>query len=335
MTRILIVGPSWVGDMVMANSLFRVLSEHQPQARISVLAPSWSEPVLARMPEVSESVCMPVGHGSLGLGARYRLGRELREREFSQAIVIPGSLKSALVPWFARIPVRTGYLGEQRRGLLNDIRPLDKAVLPLNVQRYVALALPRSTAAPPALPYPKLRVSDEGVDSARNRLGLTDTRPVLGICPGAEYGPAKRWPVAHFASVAGDMLDRGWQVWLFGSGNDAKISAEINARCAGRCDDLAGRTDLGEAIDLMSQCRAVVSNDSGLMHVAAAVGCHVIALFGSSSDEFTPPLTERCDRLGLELDCRPCFKRECPLGHLDCLNRLAPEMVAEALDRVS
>ena len=330
--RCLVVGPAWVGDMVMAQSLFRTLGERSPGVSISVLAPAWTFPLLERMPEVAEAIEMPVGHGRLGLGERRRLGRSLRGRGFDHAIVLPGSWKSALVPWLARIPRRTGFVGEQRWGLLNDIRRLDEARLPLNVQRFVALGLPADAPAPDRFPRPELRIDPAARAAAAGRFGIDAGRPVLGLCPGAEYGPAKRWPAAHFAAVAAAQTRKGWQVLLFGSERERPITAEIDLASGGGCNDLAGKTRLGEAVDLMSLCDAVVSNDSGLMHVAAALGRRLVALYGSSSPAFTPPLGERCDILRLDLPCSPCFRRECPIGHLDCLEGIAPERVLALLE---
>ncbi|NKB64532.1 MAG: lipopolysaccharide heptosyltransferase II [Gammaproteobacteria bacterium] len=337
--RILIVGPSWVGDMVMAQNLFQLLKAEAKREKygleITVLAPGWSEPVLARMPQVSEVVTMPVGHRKLKLGTRYGLAKQLRKSDYHQAIVLPGSLKSALIPWFARIPLRTGFVGEQRWGLLNDIRKLVPEDLPLNVQRYLYLGLPAGRLSGDIFyqdnikspPKPFLVVDHGQVQTTLTKFSLIADKPVLALCPGAEYGPAKQWPAAHFAEVARAKIAEGWQVWLFGSNKDQPIAQEINQLSGNDCHDFSGKTTLGEAIDLMSMAKWVVTNDSGLMHVAAAVGCQAVAIYGSSSDEFTPPLTENCHRLSLDLDCRPCFKRTCPFGHTDCLNHLFPDRV--------
>ena len=336
--KILIVGPAWVGDMVMAQSLFKVLKRasesNQVDDEITVLAPAWSMPMLARMPQVAHGICLPLEHGELGLRVRYQLGRQLRSTRFDRAIVMPNSFKSALLPWFAKIPQRTGYLGEHRRGLLNDIRVLDRRVMPLNVQHFAALGM-RKEAAPPSLddiPKPVLVVEPAMMAETASRFALAIDAPIIALCPGAEYGPAKRWPVEHFAEVANRQLQLGWQVWLFGSKNDREIAARIDRLCHGRCANLCARTSLGEAVDLMALAKYAVTNDSGLMHIAAAVGCHVIAIYGSSSDAFTPPLTDKSDRLSLGLDCSPCFQRTCPLGHLNCLNELHPAEVLALLE---
>ena len=330
--NILVVGPSWVGDMVMAQSLFMTLQQLHPDCSIDVLAPAWSRPLLERMPEVNAAIDMSLGHGEFGFFARRSLGKDLRDNHYTQAIVLPNSWKSALVPFFANIPLRTGNVGEMRYGLLNDARKLDKQALPMTVQRFCALAYPADyPELPPETPVPKLMVTDKGIADACANHSLYSDAKVLVLCPGAEYGAAKRWPTVYYAQVATHWLEQGGQVWLFGSQKDQTVTAELNAHTQDRCTDLAGRTSLAEAIDLMSLADFVVSNDSGLMHVAASLQRPLVALYGSSDPGFTPPLNKQAHVLRLGLECSPCFKRECPLGHMDCLNKLAPEKVIAIL----
>jgi len=334
MSAVLIIAPSWVGDMVMAQSLFMTLKTQDPARAIDVLAPGWTLALLQRMPQVRDSIDMPLGHGELKLLTRYRLGAGLRDR-YQQVIVLPNSLKSALLPYWARIPLRTGFVGELRQWLLNDCRQLDKQRLSMTVQRFVSLALPDKATLPEPLPSPALVADNENGRAALQRLELDPTlKPVLALCPGAEFGAAKQWPEAYYAQVAQAWLARGWQVWLFGSANDEPVCAGINARAQGRCENLAGRTRLEDAIDLLAMASLVVSNDSGLMHTAAALQRPMVAIYGSSDPGFTPPLSEtaRVERLGLE--CSPCFQRECPLGHLNCLRQLPPERIIDAMQAV-
>lgn len=330
--KILIVGPAWVGDMMMAQSLFKLLKEQVADCQIDVLAPAWSLDLLACMPEVRSGIAMPLTHGQLGLGARFALGRRLRAESYTQAIVLPNSWKSALVPYFANIPTRTGYLGEARWGLLNDARKLDKTTLPMTVQRFVALGLPAHSALPPDCPTPALSVTPLQQQAVQEKFAVDGNNPkILALCPGAEYGPAKRWPASHFAEVARHKLSQGWQVWLFGSAKDQPIAEQINRENAGFCRDFTGQTTLGEAVSLLSLVHTVVSNDSGLMHVAAALNKKLLALYGSSDPGFTPPLSENSQILSLHLDCSPCFKRTCPLEHTRCLTGLLPEQVLERI----
>lgn len=329
---ILVIGPSWVGDMILAQSLFKVLKQRNPAVEIDVAAPAWTLPLLERMPEVRRGIPLPFRHGKLDLMQRIRIGRELRSNAYAQAILLTNSFKSAIVPFRANIPRRTGFLGEFRHGLLNDIRPLDEQRLPMTVQRFVALGLARDENLPDSLPRPALLASDAQAATALEKLGRKMPEvPVLGLCPGAEYGSAKRWPEAYYAAVAQWALDHGWEVWLFGSGKDAAVTAEINRNAGGRCLDLGGKTNLAEAIDLMSLTTAVVSNDSGLMHLAAALNKKLAAIYGSSDPGHTPPMSDRATIQYLGLECSPCFQRECPLGHLRCLRDISPEAVIRHL----
>ncbi|MFM4827010.1 lipopolysaccharide heptosyltransferase II [Aeromonas bivalvium] len=339
--KILVIGPSWVGDMVMSQSLYKAIKTNHPGCELHVMAPAWCGALLARMPEVDKAVPMPLGHGDFKLGERRRLGKQLAAEHYDQAIIQPNSLKSALIPWFARIPVRTGWKGEHRFGLLNDLRS-NKSAFPLMVEAYLALAYPKaqmkSRADIPAIPHPALNVDLINQSKALERLGLDIARPVLVLCPGAEFGPAKRWPERHYAAVAQIRLDEGWQVWIFGSGKDVEVAnqirASLNPRSQGHCHVLAGKTSLHEAIDLMALARQVISNDSGLMHIAAALNRPLIGVYGSTSPLYTPPLADRVEIVHTDIECRPCFKRTCKFGHLKCLNDLLPEQVIEAGKRL-
>jgi heptosyltransferase-2 len=331
MNRVLVVGPSWVGDTVLAQPLLQRLRRNVPGSVVDVLAPPWTAPLLRRMPEVSDVIENPFRHGELKLLARRRLGLDLRTRGYDTAIVLPNSLKSALPAFFAGIPTRIGYRGEMRRGLLNDVRDLDEKRLPTLAERFAALAQPPHAELERPLPRPRLEVDRTNRAALLDRLGLHTEPPVVAFCPGAEYGPAKRWPPAHFAALADRLTGAGAQVWLFGSPNDAAVGEEIASAAAPGVRNLCGHTSLADAIDLLSLAVLAVSNDSGLMHVAAALDLPLIALYGSSSPGYTPPLSDDAAVLSLRLECSPCFKRECPLGHLRCLRDLSPQQVYDAI----
>lgn len=331
--KILIVGPSWVGDMVMAQSLFKQLKRQNPQVIIDVLAPDWSRALLERMPEVNQGLSMPLTHGQLELKTRYRIGIELRNNGYQQAIILPNSFKSALVPFWAKIPKRTGWNRELRSILLNDSRRLHKTRLPLMAERFLALALPKNAQMPSDWPRPNLEIAYDRLNQVREQYGLQyDQSPILALCPGAEFGPAKRWPPVYYAEVANDFINRGWQVWLFGSPKDSETAAEIQELTEHRSRDLTGRTSLASAIDLLSLANLVISNDSGLMHVAAALQRPQIVVYGSTDPGFTPPLNDKVKILKVGVPCSPCFKRECPLTEhkLKCLTELKPQQVLQA-----
>ena len=336
--KFLVIGPSWVGDMVMAQALFIRLKQNHPDSDITVMAPEWAMPVLARMPEVSDSKSLSLSHGELGLLKRRRIGRSLQGQGFTTAIVLPNSFKSALIPYHANIPKRVGWRGEWRVPLLNDCRKLDKEKFPLMVQRFAALAEPESEQPLLNIKPPKFHVDDELTSFSLNKYSLNLDQPIIAICPGAEFGEAKQWPAEHFAKFSNMRLASGAQIWLFGSTNDSeisnKIASQIDEGYSHRFKNLAGLTNLAEAIDLISFAQACVSNDSGLMHVAAALNVPVIAIYGSTSPEFTPPLAEKVELLTTEIDCRPCFQRKCPLGHLRCLKDIQPTLVSQSVNRL-
>ncbi len=334
MKKILVIGPSWVGDTMLMQPMLLRLRQRHPESRIDVLAPAWVSSLLRAIPEVHEVIINPFPHGALQLFARYLFGKKLRVEQYDQAIVLPNSLKSALVPYFARIPLRTGFVGEMRYGLLNDARKLSKATLPLMVERFAQLAEGAQGEIPRPLANPRLEVSADQRDAALNKLGLSMDKPVAIFCPGAEYGPAKRWPVPYFAEIAQRLQKHGFAIWLVGSAKDRDIADKIVAMGNRACRNLCGNTDLDDVIALLSCAELVISNDSGLMHLAAALDRPMLALFGSSSPQFTPPLSPKAEVLKLDMKCSPCFKRECPLGHFNCMMKLTPDLVWQKIEKM-
>ena len=332
MTRILVVAPSWVGDALLSQPLLTRLKQQSPQSRIDILAPGWALPIFRRMPEVGETLESPFAHGELALGKRWRLARSLRANGYDRAYVLPNSLKSALVPMFAGIPERIGFLGEWRQRLLTDARRLDERALPLMVERFAWLADRADAALTRPVPRPQLRVTEAESAQLRQRLGLSAGGRVACFCPGAEYGPAKRWPTQYFGDLAQRLSAEAYAVWLVGSAKERDIGDAISGNCASAVN-LCGRTTLDDAVVLLSCADLVVSNDSGLMHVAAALDRQMIALYGSSSPYFTPPLSGRAHVVKHEVPCSPCFQRVCPLKHFDCMMKLAPSRVLDEIHR--
>lgn len=342
--RILVIAPSWVGDMMMSHSLYQQLKQNYPNCEIDVMAPDWCRPLLARMPEVRKAISMPIGHGSFALCKRYELGKHL-QNQYDLAIVLPNSLKSAFIPLFAKIPQRRGWKGEMRYGFLNDLRA-NKQDYPLMVQRYVALAFEKN--AVPAtdklpLPYPYLQVDAAQIAQTKTQfakqLAYAEDRPAIGFCPGAEFGPAKRYPHYHYAKVAEKLIEQGYSVRLFGSNKDEAVGEQIRAALPEPlqryCLNLAGQTVLNQAVDLIADCVAVVSNDSGLMHIAAALNRPLVALYGPTSPQYTPPLSKNAVIIRLiEGGLIKIRKGEAAEGYHQSLIDIAPEMVLEKLQEL-
>lgn len=319
MPRILIVAPNWIGDALMAQPLLARLRSRARGAQIDVLAPEWVAPVARRMAEVEDVIAVPLRHKALQLGSRWRIARALKARGYDEAIVLPNSWKSALLPFFAGIPVRTGYVGEARYGLLNNIH---KDAAPGMAVHYARLSGPPGTQAEEALPEPRLRVTAQEIEAARRRFGIHG--PYGVFCPGAEYGPAKRWP--YFRELSARL--EGQSV-ILGSANDREAAQGILGR------NLVGETSLDEAIAVIAGADYVVTNDSGLMHIAAALGRPQVALFGSSSPKHTPPLSAAARVIWLGVECSPCFERECPLGHFRCMREMTVETVLQEIHNLA
>ncbi len=343
--NILIIAPSWVGDMMMSHSLYQTLKQQYPDCQIDVLAPNWCKPLLVRMPEVRKALTMPIGHGAFSLGERYKIGKSLRN-QYDLAIVLPNSLKSAFIPLFAKIPVRRGWKGESRYFFLNDLRS-NKNDYPMMVQRYVALGYEKGnipTAQDLPIPTPYLTVDESAVQKTKEiftaQFALAENRPAIGFCPGAEFGPAKRWPHYHYAKLAERLIEQGYSIRLFGSNKDVEVGEQIRLSLPESlqryCANLAGQTALNQAVDLIADCTAMVTNDSGLMHIAAAVGRPLVAVYGPTSPQYTPPLSDKAVIIRLIKGGLIKIRKgaDSAEGYHQSLIDITPEMVMEKLTQL-
>ena len=328
--RTLVISPNWIGDAVMAEPLLQLLRRQQPQRAIDVLAPAWVAPVWRAMAAVDTVIEAPFRHGALQLAERWAFAGQLRERGYADAYVLPNTLKFALIPWLAGIPQRVGYRGEMRYGLLNVMHHNDKKAPRAMVAFYAALAAAPSAAYAPVsdLPKPVLSVTATQISSVMAENGLRDNAPVVIFAPGSEFGSAKRWPTGHFAALAA-LIHRAQpkaQIVLLGSAKDRAVCEEIVAS-APAVVNLAGVTSLTQAIALIAQSQAVVSNDSGLLHIASALNRPLVAIYGPTDPDHAPPFSDVAASISLRLACAPCRQRECPLGHHDCMQKITAEMV--------
>lgn len=330
--KILVVGPSWLGDMVMAQALFKHLKLINNNIQIDVTAPSWSFPLLERMPEVTSGIELNFAHGEWSLEKRYQFGKSLRKNNYTSAIILPNSWKSALVPWFAKITKRIGWFGEIRLCLINDIRYLKKAVYPKMVERYVALAYPANYQLPDKLLRPELIVDNKNLEQLKSKFNINadnsnktfnNKLPIIALSLGAAFGEAKCWPEEYFIELAYTAArDNKFNVWILGTKKDLIINNDIQ-----NIINFSGKTNLLETIDLLSLADIVVCNDSGLMHIAASLNKKIIAIYGATSEEFTPPLADNVKIINKKLSCSPCFSRVCPLKHHNCMRQITVEEI--------
>lgn len=325
--KILVIAPSWVGDMVMSQTLFKALKKcYADKLQLDIVANSWASGILGRMPEVDNIIDNPFGHGELAVFKRLALAVKLRKIRYNQVFILPNSLKSAIIPFFAGIPLRTGFVGEMRYGLINNAYKLNKIRLPRMIDRFCALA--NSGNLPQIIDNPSLSIDARNQEFLAEKFNIDRNKPVIAFCPAAEYGPAKRWPPEYFAQLAG-LLKEDIQVLILGSKNDNLIAKDILQKFVGTAKiiNLCGETSLTDTADILALSNCVITNDSGLMHIACAVGAEVIAIYGSSSPDFTPPLSSNADITKIILDCAPCFQRTCRFGHYNCLRLVTPGIV--------
>ncbi len=331
--KVLVIAPSWLGDLIMSHSLYQILKRREPSCQLTLYAPAYQKPIIERMQEVDDFIENPFPHGQFDLKRRFNEGRKLARKNFDLALVLPNSLKSALIPFFAGIKLRRGFKGESRYLILNDLRT-NKRDFPRMVERYAALAYSRSevkTAADlPPIPNPVLQALPPA-PTLLERLRLSTDRPLLALGCGANYGPAKLWPVEYFAKVCSLWIARGGAVLGLGTAKDGPtvkaIAALLNEDARPYFYDVAGQTSLTEALDLTALCKAAVCNDSGMMHTVAALGLPQCAIFGSTSTGYTPPLSDKAVCLEATTPCHPCFERTCRFNTYECLKSIRPEQV--------
>ena len=334
--KILVVGPSWVGDSVMAQTLYKRIKKELPSSQIDVMSPHWSLSLLERMPEVCKKIVSPFSHGETKLFERYKLGQGLKKENYDRAIILTNSLKSSLIPYFARIGVRTGWLGEFRYGLINDIRSSKKLKKSLMVEKFAALSLYEENYSIENLTFPELEINFANQRNFLEEFSIDYSKNTMAICPGAEFGPSKRWPAEYYAEIAKFYVNKGWNVLCIGSKNDEDIGIEIgslnNLGCNESFINLIGKTSLQDAIDILAFTEKVVTNDSGLMHIAAAVKTPLVALYGPSSPEYTPPLISKKKILRKTQGYEKVRYGSNEKGYHQSLLDIKPEEVLDALE---
>lgn len=342
--NILIISPSWVGDFIIAQSLLIKLKTNCPHSKITVFAGSWAKELAARMPQIDDFIVNPFEHGQIKIKERYSLAQKLKRLNFTHAYILPLSYKSSLVPFFAKIPNRIGFVGEFRYYLLNQIFKLDKKALPKMVDRFVALA--NGGRIDNSLQYPNLVINQDNRKLLMEKFNISTN--AIFLCPAVEYGPSKQWPWSHFADLAILLIKSGYSVVLLGSKKDITLGEKIiqsinndgipNDSPVTQLHNLIGKTSLTDVIDLLSIAKAVVANDSGLLHLAAATFSNsnnknqkIIALYGSIPPSIAPALYINTQIVYLGLECSPCGSRTCKFGHYNCMKEILPKNIADLI----
>jgi heptosyltransferase II len=341
MQRILIIAPNWIGDAVMSQPLLAQLKISYPNSQIDVLASPWVAPIYRACTEVHQVIEGKLEHKQLQWGLRKQLAKHFQAMQYHMCFVLPNSFKSALIPWLANIPVRVGYRGELRLGLINfSLKNPSKQNRPPMVEHYLALGtavIRKDHISSKSSITPKLNVSASALQAVEIKLvkAAIDRHAIYVFCPGAEYGPTKRWPSEYFGKLAQSLIadNQNAQIILLGSKSDRVLAENIQMRAHNptHIHNWCGDTSLDEAIALIGLSKAMVSNDSGLMHIGAALKTPQVAIFGSSDPKHTPPLSDKAKIIWLNMSCSPCHKRECPLGHMKCLKDISPEQIFQSI----
>jgi heptosyltransferase II len=326
MQKILIIAPNWIGDFVISNSLLRSLKWLYPDCQIDVLANNIIADLANCMSEITTVHRSNFVHGKLSLWQRYRWSKTLGSLKYSHAYILPNSLKSALIPWFASIPIRIGYLGEWRYLMLNNI------CKPSYYTRLVDKLNALAGCAPASLLLPRLLPDIQMKCDVLHKFNLNTHKSIIAICPGAEYGIAKQWPAVHHAALIKRLTSLGLQIWLIGAPTDMKIVNDIMQLCLSHENiyNLCGKTSITEATSLLSYSAVVISNDSGLLHVASALDMPVVGIYGSTSSMVAPPLAINATIISTDIECSPCNQRTCRYQHYRCLYDITVTQVFDA-----
>lgn len=322
--NILIIGPAWIGDMIMSQALYKLLKQQDPDVQIDVMGPGWSLPIVARMPEVRQGLELPMGHGQFSLRSRWRLGRSFRGK-YDRVIVLPRTFKTAFIAWATGAKHRVGFKGELRSWMLTfSFKRPDVST----AERYLSLANGR---VPASIPVPLLVTDPAAGQALLQDLSASKNKSYIAVAPGAEFGTAKRWPVRHYAALVDLLAAKGIGVVVLGSAADSEVGEELAALAKSPVLNACGKTTLANVVDLISACAGVVANDSGLMHMSAAIGLPLVAVYGSTSPKLAFPLSEKSAIEILDLECMPCAARHCPLEHHNCMEQLPPQQIFDRL----
>ncbi len=335
--RLLVRATNWIGDAVMTTPAVRAIRENFPRAEISLLAKPWVVPVFQNSPHVDRIVVYEAKGRHRGTGGRLRLARDLRRHRFDAAILLQNAIEAALITWLAGIPLRVGFDTDGRRLLLTHPVHRTRQVKTIHqTGYYLAMLAGAGLHIGSAELFLQLGADDRR--RAARRLAQWDiskNKKLIGINPSATFGPTKQWFPERFAALA-DRLQATYDavVAIFGGPGDRVLGDRIAAAMRRPPIDLCGRTGLGEAMALIAACHLFITNDSGLMHVAAALDVPLVAIFGSTNPVTTGPFSTNSRVVKSAVDCAPCLKPQCPLGHMNCMRDITVDMVFAAAEEM-
>ena len=312
--KLLIIPQNWLGDIVMSQTLLKRVKSENPNTEIDILVNSTFKSLVERMPEISKAVILDSRHKELGLLKRLNLARRIKGN-YDQSIVLSRSIKSALIPYFAKIPIRTGELGESRYILINDLKKFTKEDRRKTAFRYVSMFSKKEEVLDEKY-YPSLQSDPENIKILSDKYKLNLDKKIIIFAPGAAFGPSKMWPVEKFKEL-GEKLNKDFFILILGSNNEKNIGDKIVTNK--NMINLCGETTITDAVDLIHISEFCVSNDSGLMHLASATNTKSISIYGATSPELTPPLTINKEIHYRGISCSPCFEKKCKYGHYNCL----------------
>lgn len=331
--NILVITPSWVGDCIMIQPFLALLKKHFTSCKITILAPPWTIDLTRHMIDADDFIECPIPWKKWQIKQRWEMAQEIKKHHFTRAYILPKSIQSALIPFWAKIPIRIGFLGKLRYGLLTHIHPLNPGDMPCVVARFSSLAYDDPSSAPEDGPLPKLFSLENNRRRLLQKLSLFTSQPVIALCPDAEFGPSKEWPIEHFIQIASYYGIRGYQIWILGS-EKAQAYGDQIVQEADTGINLCGKATLNEIIDLLGLCNIVISNDSDLMYASIALNRPTIALYGSSTPDRTPLFAQNAHTISVNLPCSPCFRRQCPFKHTNCMAQISPALVKEKIDEL-
>lgn len=331
--RVLIVCPSWLGDIILLQSLLQLIKSRDSSQQIDVIGPASAQSLLGRMGEITNTWTLPNPQVKSGVSEFVQIVAKIKQQHYSQAITLSQNTQAHLILFLARIPHRTGCSGLVNSRLLTDARIIDKKKHPLMMQRYLLLGLPKNAEILSQVTLPRLNVDTQNCEALMRRLQLfLEAGPVLVVCFDDGIDPSKSWPLEHYQEVIQKMIDQGWQVWVFDRSHKRYAAKKITMELQNpRCYDLSSAVNLVDMLDLMSVADQVLTCESSLMHIVHAIGVKSVVLCGCAASHIRPPLSSYAQTIKAEHACHPLSTGGALLGKHSCMGQIKPDEVVNAI----